>query len=118
MCSSKLLLLLERGTGNDDDIESHGTSVAGIAAAKDDSQGIVGMAPGARLWAVKVLDHSGQGSDSDVIAGVEYVTDNADRIDVVNLSSGGDGPDEALHTAITKSVARGVTYVVGQGMSM
>ena len=73
------------------------------------------MAPGARLWAVKVMDSQGVGSDSDVIAGVEYVTDHADLIDVVNLSLGGEGPDEALHTAIANSVASGVTYVVAAG---
>ena len=100
-------------TGNDD--MGHGTSVAGIAAAKDDSQGVVGMAPGARLWAVKVLNKNGQGFMSDIIAGIEYVTDNAGQIDVVNLSLGGDGPNDALHTAIINSVKAGVTYVASAG---
>jgi subtilisin len=100
-------------TGNDD--MGHGTSVAGITAAKDDSQGVVGIAPGARLWAVKVLDKNGQGFMSDIIAGIEYVTDNAGQIDVVNLSLGGDGPNDALHTAIINSVKAGVTYVAAAG---
>jgi subtilisin len=100
-------------TGNDD--MGHGTSVAGITAAKDDSQGVVGIAPGARLWAVKVLDKNGQGFMSDIIAGIEYVTDNAGQIDVVNLSLGGDGPNDALHTAIINSVKAGVTYVASAG---
>ena len=72
----------------------------------------MGLAPGARLWAVKVLDNSGQGFDSDIIAGIDYITANAGEIDVANLSWGGDGPDEALHTAIKNSVAAGVTYVL------
>ena len=100
-------------TANDDD--GHGTMVAGVAAAKDDSNAVVGMAPGARLWAIKVLDSNGDGFDSDIIAGVDYVTANAGEIDTVNLSFGGDGPDNALHTAIANSVAAGVTYVAAAG---
>ena len=103
------------GTSSGNDDMGHGTSVAGITAAKDDSNGVVGMAPGARLWAVKVLDKNGQGFMSDIIAGIEYVTDNAGQIDVVNLSFGGDGPNDALHTAIINSVKAGVTYVASAG---
>ena len=89
------------GTTTADDDDGHGTMVAGVAAAKDDSNGVVGMAPGARLWAIKVLDSNGDGFNSDIIAGVDFITDNADEIDAVNLSFGGDGPDNALHTAIS-----------------
>ena len=103
------------GTSSGNDDMGHGTSVAGITAAKDDSQGVVGMAPGARLWAVKVLDKNGEGFISDIIAGIEYVIDNAGQIDVVNLSLGGDGPNDALHTAIINSVKAGVTYVASAG---
>jgi len=55
------------------DDNGHGTHVAGIAAAKDNSSGVVGVAPGARLWAVKVLDETGHGSLSCMIAGVDGV---------------------------------------------
>src|SRR6476659_5652665 len=103
------------GTSNGNDDDGHGTLVAGVIAAKDDSQGVVGLAPGGRLWAVKVLDSNGQGFDSDIIAGIDYITANAGEIDVANLSWGGDGPDEALHTAIKNSVAAGVTYVAAAG---
>jgi subtilisin len=101
--------------GNDDD--GHGTHVAGIAAAKDNTEGVVGMAPGARLWAVKVLDSNGNGFDSDIIAGIDYITDTND-IDVVNMSFGGDCVtecDTALHTAIINSVAAGITYTAAAG---
>lgn len=100
-------------SGNDDD--GHGTSVAGIVAAKDDAQGVVGMAPGARLWAVKVLDSNGEGFDSDIIAGIDYITQHASEIDAVNMSFGGSGPDDALHTAIINSVKAGVTYTAAAG---
>ena len=93
------------GTSSRNDDNGHGTMVAGVAAAKDDSQGVVGIAPGARLWAVKVLDRNGGGFDSDIIKGIDYVTDHKNEIDTVNLSFGGEGPDDALHTAISDSVA-------------
>jgi subtilisin len=103
------------GTSSGNDDYGHGTAVAGVAAAKDNSQGVVGVAPGARLWAIKVLDSNGIGSTSDLIKGIDYVTEHADEIDVVNLSFGEDGPNDALHTAIINSVAAGVTYVVAAG---
>jgi subtilisin len=103
------------GTSSGNDDYGHGTAVAGVAAAKDNSKGVVGVAPGARLWAIKVLDSNGIGSTSDLIKGIDYVTQHADEIDVVNLSFGEDGPNDALHTAIINSVAAGVTYVVAAG---
>jgi subtilisin len=72
------------GTSSGNDDNGHGTHVAGIAAAKDNSIGVVDMAPGARLWAVKVLGSSGSGSISTVIRGIDYVTQNAGEIDVAN----------------------------------
>lgn len=66
----------------------HGTHVAGtIAAIKNDS-GVVGVAPGVSLYAVKVLDSSGSGWISDIMAGIEWCTDKED-IDVINMSLGG-----------------------------
>src|SRR5947199_2677583 len=81
-------------SGNVD--HGHGTHVAGIAAALDNSIGVVGVAPGARLWAVKVLDSGGSGSVSDVISGVDYVTGNAGEIEVANMSLGGQGTGDSL----------------------
>ena len=100
-------------TGNDDN--GHGTSVAGIAAAKDNSAGVVGIAPGARLWAIKVLANNGIGMSSDILKGIDYATEHANEIDVVNLSFGGEGTNVALHDAIINSVAAGVTYVAAAG---
>ena len=56
---------------------------------KDNTDGVVGMAPGAHLWAVKVLDSNGNGFDSDIKAGIDYITQHANEIDVVNMSFGG-----------------------------
>ena len=99
--------------GNDDN--GHGTHVAGIAAAKDDSNGVVGIAPGARIWAVKVLDRNGSGSLSNVIKGIDYVTSNAGSIEVANMSLGCQCNSAAMNTAIANSVVKGVTYVVAAG---
>lgn len=103
-----------------DDGRGHGTHIAGIAAAKDDAFGVVGVAPGARVWAVRVLDSGGGGSLSTLICGIDWVTAHAGVIDVANMSLTGLDPDtgcadDALHKAICASVAAGVTYTVAAG---
>jgi subtilisin len=103
------------GTGGPwDDDHGHGTHVAGTAAAKNNGTGVVGVAPGARLWALKVMNGEGKGCMSDVIEGVDWVTANAGTIDVVNMSLGG-GNFQPLCLAIEASVAAGVIYVAAAG---
>ncbi|MEW6471118.1 MAG: S8 family peptidase [Actinomycetota bacterium] len=107
------------GSGYDDD-NGHGTHVAGTAAAIDDGAGVVGVAPGARLWAVRVLDSRGAGAWSSVICGIDWVTANASVIEVANMSLGGSGDaghcrDGGLREAICRSVASGVTFAVAAG---
>lgn len=87
----------------------HGTHVAGTAAAADNSGGVVGVAPGARLWAVKVLNDNGVGSDATIICGLNYVFQNRAKIDVVNMSLGGFGmestcADDPFHRAVCRLV--------------
>ena len=111
-----------------DDGNGHGTHVAGTVAAKDDASGVVGVAPGAQVYAVRVLNNAGSGSWSSVVCGIDWVTENAASkgIEVANMSLGGTGSDDgncgnsnndALHRAICNSVASGVTYVVAAGNS-
>src|SRR5262245_975057 len=102
-------------TGNDG--HGHGTHVAGTAAALDNNIGVVGVAPGARLWAVKALDDTGSGALSAIIAAVDYVTQHASEIEVANMSLGGQGTSDSLRLAIQRSVAAGVVYVVAAGNS-
>lgn len=102
------------GAGSFADDNGHGTHVAGIAAARDNNIGVVGVAPGARLWAVKVLGANGSAPLSCVIRGVDWVTANAGTIEVANMSLGG-GSSSALCTAIANSVAAGVIYAVAAG---
>ena len=62
------------GTSTANDDNGHGTAVAGIVAGTEGNVGAIGIAPGARLWAIKVLDKSGTGSMSSIIEGIDYVT--------------------------------------------
>jgi subtilisin family serine protease len=96
--------------GNDDN--GHGTHVAGTVAARDNDLGVLGVAPGARLWAVKVLDSSGSGYLSWVIKGIDWVTAHYTEIEVANLSLAWEGINSAARQAIQNSVAQGVVYVV------
>jgi subtilisin family serine protease len=110
-----------------DDDHGHGTHVAGTIGALDNGDGVVGVFPYARLYAVKVLDADGGGMWSNVICGIDFVTANAAHIRVANLSIGGggsvtpsnaaclNGNNDALHMAICRSVKAGVTYVAAAG---
>ncbi len=75
---------------NADDDLGHGTYVAGIIAAKDNTEDIVGIAPGATVVSVRVCEDTGDCWTSDVKAGVEYVANEFSQGDVVNLSLGWD----------------------------
>ena len=99
-----------------DDDQYHGTHVAGTVAALDNGVGVVGVAPGARLWAVKVLDSNGSGYTSGIIAGIDWVVAQG-NIEVMNLSLGGSGRSSAYQTAIDSAVANGVAVVVAAGNS-
>jgi subtilisin len=108
------------GSTSFNDNNGHGTHVAGVAAAKDNRQGVVGVAPGARLWAARVFTGGGFTTLGAVICGVDWVTLNADTIEVANMSLSGFAPegsctDGGLHEAICNSVDAGVTYAVAAG---
>lgn len=113
-----------------DDHYGHGTHAAGTIGALDDRRGVVGVAPGARIFGVKVLDDDANGTTRELLCGIEWVTstrydnDSKNDIAVANLSLGGVGTDDGncgksdndvLHQAICKSVEAGVTYVVAAG---
>lgn len=121
-----------------DDKNGHGTHVAGTIGAKDNGFGVVGVAPGARLWAVRVLNQGGntgpqghaEGGLDEIVCGVDWVTstrmdfDPTNDIAVANMSLVGGGGDDGncgltngdpLHLAICNSVAAGVLYVAAAG---
>lgn len=97
------------------DGNGHGTHVAGTIGAIDNGNGVVGVAPGARLWGVRVLNNQGSGYTSWIIAGIDYVTANAASIEVVNMSLGCECSSAAQDQAMANSVASGVVYVVAAG---
>ena len=113
------------------DLQGHGTHIAGIIGAKDDGAGVVGVAPGARIYSVRVLGTSITGTLSDLVCGLDWVAANATAqgINVVNLSlelsrtvgdagmdDDCDGPiGDALHDAVCRLIAKGVTIVAAAG---
>ncbi len=96
------------------DQNGHGTHVAGTIAARNNTIGVVGVAPGAPLVAVRVLDAQGSGSISGVIAGVDYVARNGRANDVANMSLGG-GVSATLDTAVTNAAAKGIRFAIAAG---
>lgn len=98
------------------DANGHGTHVAGTIAAINNTIGVIGVAPGATVVSVRVLDRRGSGSNSGVIAGVDYVAANGQPGDVANMSLGG-GVSAALDTAVINAAATGVRFVLAAGNS-
>jgi subtilisin family serine protease len=102
------------------DMNGHGTHVAGIIGAKDNATGIVGVCPGARLHAVKVLDSSGSGYMSWILAGLDYIgtikAKSPTKRMVVNLSLGATSASTtSMDLAIQRLIQRGITCVVAAG---
>lgn len=103
--------------GDPMDDEGHGTHVAGTVAALDNGVGVVGVAPEAKLYALKVLDASGSGSFSDVIAALEWVVDNG-TIKITNNSYGSSSdPGTLVKAAFDSSYAAGVLHIAAAGNS-
>jgi subtilisin family serine protease len=95
--------------GSADDGNGHGTHVAGTVGGS-----AYGVAKNLQLVAVRVLDASGSGTTAGVVAGIDWVTNNAIKPAVANMSLGG-GADSTLDTAVRNSIASGVTYGIAAG---
>lgn len=97
------------------DLNGHGTHVAGtIAAIANNGIGVVGVAPGVLVIPVKVLDRRGSGSNSGVIAGIEYAASIANSNDVANMSLGG-GFSQALNDAVIAAAGKGLKFALAAG---
>ena len=98
------------------DDHGHGTHVAGTIGARNNGSGVVGVAPGTQVLAVKVLNSQGSGQWSQIICGIDWVANNATsrNIKVANMSLGG-GNTSIMRTAIQNATNRGVTFVVAAG---
>ena len=97
------------------DDHGHGTHVAGIIAARDNGFGVIGVAPEATLYAVKVLDANGFGSWSSVASGIVWATKNG--MDVINMSLGGTSSSQAVAAAVKAASGAGVLVVSAAGNS-
>ncbi len=102
----------EVGTDRSD---GHGTAVASVVGAVDNKEGIVGVAPGVRLWSIKVLESTGT-TESKVVAAINWVTEHAAEIEVANMSIGCEEcTAAAIKTAVSAAVGAGVVFVVAAG---
>jgi subtilisin family serine protease len=95
--------------GAADDCHGHGTHVAGTVGGAAH-----GVAKGVQLVAVRVLNCEGSGTTEQVVAGIEWVTANAQKPAVANMSLGG-GADTALDNAVAASITEGVSYAIAAG---
>jgi hypothetical protein len=98
------------------DDNGHGTHVGGIIGARDNGIGVVGVAPGARLWAVKVLDSTGSGPVSTILAGIDWVVQRAATFEIANMSLGGSF-SQAINDAVKTGTQAGIVFVVAAGNS-
>ncbi len=114
--------------GNPDDEYGHGTMVAGVIGAEDNDFGVVGVVPGARIWAVRVGNGKGDFQIPWLLCGLRWVADHADTIEVANLSLGskeaipnlddhncGRTNQDPVQQEICRIVERGITVVVAAG---
>ncbi|MED1203290.1 S8 family peptidase [Heyndrickxia acidicola] len=96
---------------NDDN--GHGTHVAGIIGALNNSIGVVGVAPDVSLYAVKALDQDGKGDLGDIIAGIDWAIRN--HMNIINLSLTIDQGSQALQAEVNKAYSKGVIVVAAAG---
>lgn len=97
------------------DSNGHGTHVAGIISAKNNEFGILGVASGATVVALKVLDKDGEGNLSYIIQALAYINTAAEAGDVVNISVGGEEPSTILDQQVRNTAARGIYFAIAAG---
>lgn len=102
-------------TSSPKDDNGHGTHVAGIIAALNNSIGVVGAAPLADLYAIKTLDRRGSGFLSDIIEGIDWAI--ANNIQIINMSLGTSSNIQSFHDAVIKAKSAGIVQVAAAGNS-
>jgi subtilisin family serine protease len=103
-------------TGHNDaaDRQGHGTHVAGIIAAKDNDFGVLGVAPEAQIYCMKVLDNNGRGGYNTIEAGIKKAMELG--VDIINMSLGSSSqPPETFHQVIKEAYDRGIFIVAAAG---
>ncbi|MFD2566211.1 S8 family serine peptidase [Pseudotenacibaculum haliotis] len=99
---------------NPNDDHGHGTHVAGTVAAIDNSEGVVGVAAGTTVVAVRVVNRRGGGSASWCVSGVDYVAANASPGDVANMSLGYPA-NTAIDNAVLNAASLGIDFALAAG---
>ncbi len=105
-----------KGEPSYEDEEGHGTHVAGIIAAQDNTIGTLGIAPDAEIYAIKALDRLGDGNQSDIVAAIEWAITK--ELDIVNLSISAPNGSYLLNEAIRKAYNAGIILVAASGNSL
>jgi major intracellular serine protease len=109
----------EGSADNYQDNNGHGTHCAGTIAGVENEEGVVGVAPEAKLLIGKVLDSNGSGSYHSIIEGVKWATrwkgKNGERTRIISMSLGGAYDDRRLEEAILEACANGIMVVVASG---
>ncbi|GAB3336639.1 hypothetical protein GCM10027299_46880 [Larkinella ripae] len=98
-----------------DDENGHGTHIAGIIGAINNTIGVTGVASGATLVGLRVLDDEGEGKLSTLVQAVSHVYQNGKAGDVVNISIGGEGTSTTLERAITQAANKGILFAIAAG---
>ena len=96
-----------------EDRAGHGTHVAGIVAATDNAFGVVGVAPKAHVYAVKVLGDNGSGSYEMIAKGIDWAIEN--EMDIISMSLGSNYDSPVLHEAVKRAYAKNITIVAAAG---
>lgn len=110
-CKGGINLINSRKDYKDDN--GHGSFVAGIIAAEDNNIGVIGVAPQASLYGVKVLGAGGSGFVSDIIDGISWSIDNG--MDIINMSLGSDSDVQSFHEACDTAANAGIYLVAAAG---
>ncbi len=97
------------------DMNGHGSHIAGIIAAEDNDIGVVGVAPQAYLYSVKVLSFDSTGSTSDILSGLEWSVDN--KMQIINMSLGSEDNSISISRAINNTYNAGILIVAAAGNS-
>ena len=103
------------GQTSADDQNGHGTHVAGIIGAKNNEFGVLGVASGASIVALKVLDNDGEGNLSYIIQALAYVNTSAQAGDVVNMSIGAESGSSILDQQVKNTASRGIYFSIAAG---
>jgi subtilisin len=103
------------GLTSADDENGHGTHVAGIIAARNNTFGVLGVASGASLVSLRVLDKEGKGTLSSMIQALAHIQANGKAGDVVNMSLGEDQVSDILDQQVQKTAARGIYIAIAAG---